>query len=271
MQIKFWGVRGSVAVGGPEVARVGGNTACVELSHAGHSVILDGGTGLAALGRATRGPVDSTILFTHVHWDHIQGVPFYAPLFHPQSRVRLMGQRTHAGGLRDALDAQMRPPAFPVGLDAFAAQMSFHDVVPSVEFDVGPFRVRAVAVDHPDGVLAYRISAGGRVVVFATDIEHGDALDPELIALARGADVLIHDAQYTDREYRGDAGPSRVGWGHSTWEQAVACAQAAEVDRLALFHHDPDRDDAGVAEIEQRAQERQPRTFAAREQAPVAV
>lgn len=269
MQVVFWGVRGSVAVGGPEVARVGGNTSCVELLHEGHRLVLDGGTGLAALGRSLGGPAQATVLFTHVHWDHIQGVPFFTPLYIPTSRVHLMGARLNGQGLREALDAQMRPPTFPVGLDAFQAQLTFGDVEPSTTFDVGPFKVEALAMDHPDGVLVYRVEAGGRTVVFATDVEHGRQLDPALVRLARGADLLIHDAQYTGSEYRGEGGPSRVGWGHSTWEQAVACARAADVERLALFHHDPNRDDAGVALIEQRAQERMPLTFAARERTPV--
>ena len=271
MQVLFWGVRGSVPVGGPEVARVGGNTTCVELRCGGERLILDGGTGLAALGRAQPGPIDAMVLFTHVHWDHIQGVPFFGPLFHPASRVRMVGQRTEAGGLREALEAQMRPPTFPVGLDAFAAALTFTDLDPTVPLRHGPFTVHSVALDHPDGVVAFRVEAGGRSVVFATDVEHGDRLDPQLVDLARGADLLIHDAQYTEPEYRGEEGPSRVGWGHSTWEQAVACAGAAGVERLALFHHDPLRDDAGVEAIEARAQERCPRAFAARERTPVAV
>ncbi len=271
MQIHFWGVRGSIAVGGPEVARVGGNTTCVELRHKGERLILDGGTGLASLGRTIDGPLSATLLFTHVHWDHIQGVPFFRPLFHPQSHIVMAGHRTAWGDLRRSLDAQMRPPAFPVGLDAFRARLEFRDLRPDRVFEVGPFRVRSAALDHPDGVLAYRVEAGGRSVVFATDVEHGDTLDPVLVELARDADVLIHDAQYTDREYRGEAGPARVGWGHSTWQQAVSCARAAGAGRLALFHHDPDRGDAAVGALEAAAQDQLPSAFAARERAPVAL
>jgi phosphoribosyl 1,2-cyclic phosphodiesterase len=271
MQVRFWGVRGSVAVSGADVARVGGNTTCVELQAEGQRLILDGGTGLASLGRSLAGPVDTTLLFTHVHWDHIQGVPFFGPLFHPDSRVQLGGHRTAWGGLEQALEAQMRPPLFPIGPSAFRAQIRYRDVESAKPFEVGPFRVTAVLLDHPDGVLAYRIEAGGSTVVFATDVEHADGLDPELVKLAEDADLLIHDAQFTDAEYRGEAGPSRVGWGHSTWTQALAVADAAGAGKVALFHHDPARNDDAVAVLESRANEVRPGTFAAREGSPVAV
>lgn len=272
MEVRFYGVRGSIPVSGPQFARTGGNTTCVVLEHEGQQLVLDGGTGLAALGQKLGCiALDTTVLFTHVHWDHIQGVPFFAPLFHPGSRVTFAGARTTFGGIRDSLAAQMQPPQFPVGLDAFGAQLRFVDVDAGHPFEIGPFRVVAAEMSHPNGVLIYRVTAGGRTVVFATDVEHGTGIDGRLVEFAEGADLLVHDAQYTAAEYRGEAGPSRRGWGHSTWEDAVEVADRGGIERLALFHHDPTRDDAGVERIEGLARDRLPGAFAAREDRRIAL
>jgi phosphoribosyl 1,2-cyclic phosphodiesterase len=271
MEITFWGVRGSVAVGGPDVVRVGGNTPCVEVRHEGETLILDGGTGLRALGVARGAPLRAAIAFSHVHWDHIQGVPFFAPLYHPDSAITLLGAARPSGDLLDALNAQMRPPRFPIGLDAFRAKLRFDVLDPGEPIEHGPFRITSVDLDHPDGVRALRIEAGGRAVVYATDIEHGDAIDDRLVRFADGADLLIHDAQYLDDEYYGRTGPSRRGWGHATVEQATDVARRAQVGRLALFHHDPARVDAAVDALEAMARRRWSATFAAREGAPRAL
>jgi phosphoribosyl 1,2-cyclic phosphodiesterase len=252
MEVVFWGVRGSIAVSGARYARAGGNTSCVELRHDGERVILDGGTGLRAMGEAHPGPLRATVLFSHVHWDHIQGVPFFSPAYHPHSELTLVGE-----GLRRALAAQMRAPTFPVGLDALRARIDWRDAGP---LSVGPFRVTPVPLCHPNGVLAWRVEAGGTSVVYATDVEHAGVVDPRLVELARGADLLVHDAQYTGEEYA-----TRKGWGHSTWAEAAEAAVAAKVGRLALFHHDPGRDDDALAVIEDRARARFAATFAARE------
>ncbi|MEM6929850.1 MAG: MBL fold metallo-hydrolase, partial [Myxococcota bacterium] len=255
MQVRFWGVRGSIAVSGGAFSGTGGNTSCVEVVHEGHRIVLDGGTGLQELGRSLATPdVETSLLFSHVHWDHIQGVPYFAPAFDPGARLRLVG----APGLKRALVQQMRAPMFPIGLDAFRADLAFHELPPDTEARIGPFTVRSTEGSHPNGVRVWRIEAGGRAVVYATDVEHGDAVDPVLVDLASGADLLVHDAQYTDREY-----PGRRGWGHSTWEQAVEVAERAQVGQLALFHHDPTRTDAALAEIESWAARRRRGTFAA--------
>lgn len=266
MNVRFWGVRGSIAVSGAAFVHTGGNTTCYEVEYDGHRLILDGGTGLAALGASVGSPVENTtMLFTHVHWDHIQGVPFFSPLFHPGSKVRMMGMRNTWGTLRDALDAQMRPPQFPIGLDAFRARISFEDIDPGHAFEVGPFEITPALMDHPDGVLVFKIAAGGKSLVFATDVEHGERLDRRLLRFAEGTDLLIHDAQYTELEYAGQLGPSRKGWGHSTWNQAVAVGRLAGVEKLALHHHDPSRTDDGLAVIEAHARDLHPGAFAARE------
>lgn len=273
MKVHFWGVRGSIAVSGDRFARTGGNTTCVELEHDGHRLILDGGTGLRGLGEHLGyRPVTATLLFTHLHWDHIQGVPFFTPAFHPDSDLTFIGVGRDSGGVRDALALQMRPPQFPVGLDALVGARRFVDLASTRAFDIGPFVVTPCEQDHPDGVVAYRVEAGGKSVVFATDIEHGgERIDPALVDLARGADLLIHDAQYTEREYRGEGGPPRRGWGHSTWNEAVEVARRAGAAKLALFHHDPTRVDAAVDSIEARAQRLLAPTLAAREGLEVAL
>lgn len=272
MDIRFWGVRGSIAVSGPRYTRTGGNTTCVELSHDGARLILDGGTGLRALGESLGfAPLEATLLFTHLHWDHIQGVPFFGPAFHPESRLTLAGVPRATGTVREALAAQMRPPTFPVTLDRLVGARRFVDVPRTGPLEFGPFRVTPLEQDHPDGVVAYRIEAGGRSVVFATDCEHREGAGESsesaraMAAFARGADVLIHDAQYTTDEYFGRRGPPRLGWGHSTVDDAVAVARRADCGRLALFHHDPGRDDDAVEALERVARAHLPGAFAARE------
>jgi phosphoribosyl 1,2-cyclic phosphodiesterase len=273
MEVRFWGVRGSIASAGREHAHVGGNTSCVEVRVAGSAggadttIVLDAGTGLRALGErlgAGGGPVEAHLLLSHFHWDHIQGFPFFAPAYAAANRLRIYGpERCSVGGdVRAALAAQMRPPHFPVGLEAMRAQLSFHAVAAGAEFAVGGARVRAAAGCHPNGVLAYRIEAGGRRVVYATDTEHdaGGRIDRELLELARGADVLIYDAQYTAAEY-----PARRGWGHSTPDEGARLADAAGVGQLVLFHHDPGHDDWQLAGIEAATRALFPHTVAARE------
>jgi len=262
MKITLWGVRGSIATSGPEFARVGGDTTCVEVQAAGARLIVDAGTGVRALGaellreaRMLGRAVEATFLFTHLHWDHIQGFPFFAPAFVPGSMLELYGP-TNADGstLEQVLCRQMQPPSFPVPLGAMAAHKIFGVVAPGDELRVGPFRVRALALRHPQGSLGYRIDALGQSVCIATDTEHpGDgSVDESLLELGRDVDLLIHDAQYTDAEYEGRSatGPCRKGWGHSTHLAAAEAARAVRAKRLLLFHHDPTHDDDMVDAIE---------------------
>jgi phosphoribosyl 1,2-cyclic phosphodiesterase len=267
MRMKFWGVRGSIASPGPDTAGVGGNTSCVEVLCGETRLVLDAGTGARRLGDALlrEGPVDATVLLSHLHWDHIQGLPFFVPAYLPSTRLQIVGSACGAASLGSVLAGQMMAPVFPVRLDELGADLTLREVKSGDSFMVGEARVRAAKLNHPGGVLAYRIDYAGRSLVYATDTEHYACVDPTLRALAEGADVLIYDSQYTPEEYRGDAGRSKVGWGHSTFVAGAELARAAGVGRYVLYHHDPQRDDAGVAEIERRARDLFPASIAARE------
>jgi phosphoribosyl 1,2-cyclic phosphodiesterase len=255
MEITFYGVRGSIASPGPETAGVGGNTSCVEVMCGSERIILDAGTGLRKLGdrMMAEGATEATMLLSHQHWDHIQGIPFFVPAYVPTTKLRVYGGVNGVMSLEETLAHQMTAPVFPVRLDELAAQIELRDVRSGHAFMVGGAQVRAVKVNHPGGCFAYRIDYESHSVVYATDTEHYACVDPALRALAAGADVLIYDSQYTPEEYRGDAGRSKVGWGHSTYVAGAELAKSAGVGQYILFHHDPSRTDAKVAEIEAKA------------------
>jgi phosphoribosyl 1,2-cyclic phosphodiesterase len=254
LTVRFWGVRGSIPSPGPRTTKVGGNTSCVEVRAGDQVLIFDMGTGLRSLGEAlfqekAGEPIEATIFVSHYHWDHIQGLPFFGPGFAPRNRFTIYGPDRNGQGIRDVLAGQMVPPYFPVPLEALRAQLDFKQVKSGGKLQVGPASVTAKELYHPGGVFSYRVDLGKKAVVYATDFEHGTEADDALVEFASGADVLIIDSQYTPDEYAGKNGLSRVGWGHSTWREAAAFAERAEVKTLVLFHHDPTRSDAGVSEL----------------------
>lgn len=269
MRIKFWGVRGSIPVPGPETVEVGGNTACVEVRCDNSLIILDGGTGMRLLGQSLlkQMPLEATVFFSHVHWDHIQGFPFFTPAFVRGNRFFLYGGNNVTHTLEDTLAGQMDYPSFPVHLTEMGAQMSFHDLREGQVIRIGEHvQVTNARGNHPNGVFAYRIDFKGKSVVYATDTEHYSVVDPKLLRLAQGANVLIYDAMYLPEEYSGaQGGMPKTGWGHSTYEHGVELARAAKVQKLVLFHHDPAHDDAMVAEKERRCRQVFPDSVAARE------
>jgi phosphoribosyl 1,2-cyclic phosphodiesterase len=261
---RFWGTRGSVPSPGPSTVRYGGNTPCVELRTGdGALLILDAGTGIRALGNALvanagDAPVVADIVLSHLHWDHIQGLPFFAPLFRAGDRLTV---RAAAGMVADAervLHEQMAAKVFPVGFGETAAKIEFRGINGAA---VGPgYELRAHPVRHPGGALGVRVTAAGsspRALVYVPDNE----LDPAapydaapgwrdaLVDFVRGAHVLVHDSMYTPGEYA-----RHRGWGHSTFADAVALALDAEVETLVLFHHEPDRSDAGVDAVVRECQ-----------------
>jgi len=268
MEITFWGVRGSIASPGQDTIGVGGNTSCIEVRCGATKIILDAGTGIRALGDKLmrEGAVEATLLLSHVHWDHIQGIPFFVPAYVPSSQIQIVGSANGVMSLRDALAYQMTTPVFPVRLDQLGAKIGWREVQSGERFRINDVQVRVARQNHPGGSFAYRLDWNGRSVVYATDTEHYACIDPELYSLARGADVLIYDSQYTPEEYRGTApNNSKVGWGHSTYVAGVELAKAAGVGQYVLFHHDPRRTDAGVEDLEKKTRELFPSACAARE------
>lgn len=258
MKITLRGTRGSLPTPGPDTARYGGNTACVEVRGGGTLLVLDAGTGIRALG-ATVGPdmrrVD--ILLTHLHMDHIQGLGFFEPLYTPGLEVHTWGPSSTTMHLQERLSRYLSPPLFPVRLRDLPCQLSLHDVALG-EFEIGALHVQAGLVCHPGPTLGYRISEDGATVAYLPD--HEPALGarrfpdaPEWTSgfeLAEGADLLIHDAQYTEAEY-----PDHAGWGHSSLPQTLAFAAASGVKRLVTFHHDPSHDDAALDRLVEDARQ----------------
>lgn len=255
MTITFWGVRGSIASPGPRTSRVGGNTSSVEIRCGDTVILLDAGTGLREAGQSLlmRGAGELTLLLSHLHWDHIQGLPFFLPAYVPTTQLAIVGPRGGGEGLRPHLEQQMSAPGFPVSFADLPARIATREIGHGAAMNVGGAQVRAAKLNHPGGVLGYRVDFSGRSVVYATDTEHYACVDPVLRDLAEDADVLIYDAQYTPEEYAGVVGRAKTGWGHSTYEAAVEVARSAGVKELVLFHHDPQHDDQQVAEIEARA------------------
>lgn len=268
--LRFWGVRGSVATPSPGYLGIGGNTPCMQVvrnddasGQSGELLIFDAGTGIRALGAeiATRphAPAAIHIFFTHFHWDHLQGLPYFPPLFSPATH--LVFHSAHPPErLRAVLAGQMETPYFPVLFDQIAATMEFRQIGAAPQ-RFGSVTVEAFKLHHPQGSVGYHIVHPEKTAVYATDHEHGDsATDHGLISMSQGADVLVYDAQYTPAEYE-----SRHGWGHSTWQEGIRTATQAGTKQLVLFHHDPDRDDEAVRRIEQEARQKFSATMAAYE------
>lgn len=259
MQITFWGVRGSIPTPGPDTVEIGGNTSCVEVRAGKSLLVFDGGTGLRLLGKklVKEMPIVAHIFFSHVHWDHIQGFPFFDPAFVKGNTIHLYGGNNVSRTLEETLAGQMDHPSFPVHLTDMGAKMTFNDLAEGQVLQIDDAKISTARGNHPNGVWLYRIDHAGKSIVYATDTEHYKDVDAGLLKLAQGVDVLIYDSQYTPEEYTGNAGTGgpKVGWGHSTFEEAVKLATAAKVKKLVLFHHDPLQNDAQVRAKEKRAQE----------------
>ncbi len=270
MRVRFWGTRGSIATPGPSTVRFGGNTSCVELiTNSGQRLIFDCGTGARPLGldlvRSAAHPLRATILLSHTHWDHIQGFPFFAPLFVPGNEFTICAAEGVGPSLANVLAGQMEFTYFPVKLDQLPAKIGFRELTEG-QHDIDGIGVKTQYLNHPALCLGYRVETDGVSVVYLTDHEpfsetlwRADAPPGRLESILhagdrrhaefmRGADLVIHDSQYTPEEYT-----SKKNWGHSTYEYAVELAAAGAVRHLALIHHDPLHDDAKVLEIEQQS------------------
>ena len=267
MQLKFWGVRGSTPTPERRNSRHGGNTPCLEVRLAnGTILILDCGSGLRALGKSLirqhgEKPIVAYIFLTHFHWDHIQGIPFFKPLYGKGNAIFFHSVSLRAQELQSAVEGQMISPYFPVDMSIMGAVRHFYDIG-TKPLNIHGATISSVALNHPQGCVAYRVEADGGSLVYATDTEPGSPThDQNVREIARGVDVFICDSQYTPEELHGE----KKGWGHSSWVEAVKIAQDAGVRKLVLFHHDPERDDAMVDALVVQARKQFPITIAAAE------
>lgn len=273
MKVRFWGVRGSIPVPGHQTNRYGGNTSCVEVRpRRGPQLIIDAGTGIRRLGKEMmqsafgEGKGAAHLLISHTHWDHIQGLPFFAPLYQGGNKFFVYARQRDDTHLRAVFASQTEDPYFPVPFNAVKADVAFRELVEGARFDIGEVKVSCTRLNHPWIAMAYRLDVDGASMVYATDtapftdilLEHefiatpprpGDPMNPadaaklramrdNLVELCRGADFLVYDTQFTSDEYR-----SRPHWGHSTPADAIEIALAAKVKTLALYHHAPERTD----------------------------
>jgi phosphoribosyl 1,2-cyclic phosphodiesterase len=265
LSVRFWGVRGSVPVAGPEYVATGGNSACIEIRCGGHVLLFDAGTGIRKAGIALmrEGVKEFNIFLSHSHYDHVIGLPFFAPMFDPEARCTLWSG--HAPGVittRGIVEELLRAPFFPAGPDMFRASTIYKDFTASeIVHPAAGIAIDTARLDHPGGVIGYRVGYGGSAVAYLTDTgTRSEAANAAALRLADKADMVIYDCQYTETE-----APERVEFGHSTWKQGVDLCEKAKAKRLALFHHAPDRDDAQVDALEAAALSEFAGAFAARE------
>jgi phosphoribosyl 1,2-cyclic phosphodiesterase len=265
MKIKFYGTRGSVPVCAPEFQEFGGNTTCVQLrvKETNNIAVFDAGTGIRDLGKdyLASGTTQDEIFiaFSHFHWDHIQGFPFFAPAFVKDQKINLlaMGWGRKIENLKEIFEMQMQKEYFPVQLEKMGAKFEFMLLDKAMEiFEGDPIYSKPIIViankhTHPGGAYGYRVERDGKVFVVCTDVEHGDSIDPNVVAISEGADLLVHEAQYTTEELK-----DKKGWGHSSYEQAIQVAEMAGAKILAITHHDPDHDDEFLRKREKECQER---------------
>jgi phosphoribosyl 1,2-cyclic phosphodiesterase len=267
LSVRCWGVRGSIPAPGGTTAKYGGNTPCVEVRCGDERLIFDLGTGARVLGEQNAGAqMNGHIFCTHYHYDHLQGLPFFGPIFDPRNRFTIMGPTRSGRTVKDVIVGQMQQPYFPVTAEmVFRAQLDYRPFAEGDQHQIGEALVTAVEVNHPGGNLSYRVDYRGKSVVFATDHEHGTDRDDALAKFARDADVMIYDAMYSEDEYRGVGGAPKIGWGHSTWQHAAKIADAANVKQLLLYHHDPSRTDEALDKLVKQARKLRPEALAARE------
>jgi phosphoribosyl 1,2-cyclic phosphodiesterase len=266
MRIKFWGVRGSTPTPQPDNLRYGGNTSCVEARLGDDLYIFDCGTGFRSLGqqlqRGSPGKaIHAHIFVSHFHWDHIQGIPFFGPLYDSPENSFSFHSSSRTRTLKRVMEEQMAAPYFPVGMSEMKAQRGFYNLEQG-RVPLEGVTVEAMWLNHPQGCMGFRLETKDGVLVYATDNEPGDPLfDKSVRKLAAGADVLIYDAQYLPEEYEA----RKRGWGHSHWREAINVVMESGAQELILFHHDPDHDDACIDQVVKQACDHYPKVRAASE------
>jgi len=266
--VTFWGVRGTIPCAIASHMGYGGNTSCLEVTADSETIILDAGTGIRMLGQALtgRGVQRASLLFSHTHLDHISGFPFFSPAFTPGFNLQVLAGHLKGNhsvpDIRTVLAWLMQRPLFPVPLKRMGSNLSFDEICSGETFKIGDaITVHSRPLNHPDGATGYRIEYQGRSLAYVTDTEHViGRTDQNVVDLMQGADLVVYDSTYTEGEFR-----QKVGWGHSTWQEAVRLANIAQCRRLALFHHEPNHDDVTMDRIEREAQAIFSDTFAARE------
>lgn len=266
--VQFWGVRGSIPAPGKDTVRYGGNTSCVEMRVGGKRLIFDGGTGLQRLGQALleQMPIEAYIFFTHYHWDHIQGFPFFTPAFIPGNCFHIYGAvPPDAESMKQHFIERILHPNSPVPLTGMQADMKFYEVTPGDIIKIDDIILETGQLNHPNNAMGYRVNWNGYSVFYCTDTEHyPERLDESVMRLAKNADVFIYDAMYTDEEYHNPKSP-KIGWGHSTWQEGLKIAKAAGVKRFIVFHHEPTHSDDFLDRIEKQLHDACPYAVLARE------
>lgn len=263
--VRFWGVRGTLACGGSEVSKYGGNTSCVEIRCGAHTLIFDAGTGLRYLAAELAARPDDTInlFLSHSHYDHVCGLPFFGPLFSADTVCTIWGAG-HEGGLSTEamLNRLMEAPLLPITPQVFSADISFRDIVPGETLSPVPaIEVRTAPLNHPNGATGYRIVYGGKSICYITDTEHSaDGGDTAICEFIRDADIVIYDAMYTDEEYE-----TCRGFGHSTWRAGIALCDRANAKQFVAFHHEPGHDDVFMAGMRDEIRAARPGSEVARE------
>ena len=251
--VKFWGVRGSIACPGPETYRYGGNTSCLEVRCGEDVLVFDAGTGIRQLGQALwqEGKNEFNLFFTHLHLDHINGLPFVTHAYQKNAKIdfwagNLNGEYT----VQQLLETLIIPPFFPVPVELFGANIRYHDFTYGAELSPKPgIKIITKPLNHPNGSTGYRIEFNGQSICYVTDTEHKiGELDQNILELIKDADIVIYDSTYTDEEY-----PRFKGWGHSTWQEGVRLCQAAKAKKLVIFHHDPSHNDEFMDKVAKEA------------------
>jgi len=260
--IRVWGARGSIPTPGESTIKYGGNTSCLEIRCGDELIIFDAGTGIRELGLklVKEKKTKAHLFFSHLHWDHIQGFPFFLPFYKEGNEFDIYAEKKDVGTLQELLSFQMKHPFYPVPLKDMASKMTFNDIGNDCKILIGDAVITSYRANHPDGCLSYRIDYNGKSVTYSTDTEHNSKIDENIYKAALNTDVFIYDCNFTEEEYL-----KRKGWGHSTWVEGIKIAKAANVKKFIMWHHDSLHNDEFISNLEKEVQKSFPNSYAAYE------